>query len=197
MKLIYTLIFFSLVNIASGSVTLKIGTSGWGNSTTASQNGLIWGVLVSSADNGFSLPTLQTALENFVIPATASPSIPTEIGTSGYYFARGQSNTSSSGPPGFTNGFMNTVQFDLTGPVGTNDGLALLWFDTAGTTSSGSKFGFQDLAFDVPLNGANITSGITSTPGLATNIIAGAIPEPSRMMLLGFGLVGLFYRRRR
>lgn len=189
-------IFLCAAGSAGASVTLKIGTSGWGNATTASTNNLIWGVVISSDASGFSTSALSAALVNFSIPSVSSPANPQQIGSSVYYFARAQSLTSSSGPPSFTNGFMNTVQFNLNAPVNAGDNLGLIWFDTAGATAANSKYGFQDLAYLVPSEGSNITSGITSTPGLA-NLTITAVPEPSRMILLGFGLVGVFFRRRR
>jgi len=136
-------------------------------------------------------------LLNFSIPSTASPSNPVQIGTTNYYFAKAQAATASGGPPTFAVGSMNTVAFNLNSPVTSGQNMGLLWF-AEGTTTNGSHFGFQALggANTVPSNGATITSGITSTPGLATYTI-GAVPEPSRVMLLGLGLGAFIVRRRR
>lgn len=201
-KLFLTLALFSTVPLeADASVTIKIGTSGWGNNTTASTNNMIWGLVVDSLSASFSgtaATDLSAALLNFVIPAVSTPSTPVQIGTSQYYFIEAQSLTSSSGPPTFANGFMNTDQFNFAGPVGSGDAAGLLWF-AEGTTTSGSHFGFQNLSQVLPPDSSNITSGWGGTPGLASNTIGGTgpIPEPSRIMLLGLGSVGMFLRRRR
>lgn len=198
-----TLLLVGLTHLSEASVTIKVGTSGWGSASADSVNGMPWGFVVSSDGAGFGgafLDTISAALEGFVLPTLgAAPAQPTQIGSTAYYFVRAQANTSSSGPPTFTNGFMNTVQFDLAGSVGTGDPLGLLWF-SEGTTTAGSHFGFQVPQFSgsdmtVPNDGANITSGVGTTPGRGTLVIG--VPEPSRMMLLGLGLVGVFFRRRR
>jgi hypothetical protein len=81
----------------------------------------------------------------------------------------------------------------------------IIWFDT--TNVNGPSYGFYtDSTFILPTAGPSVpfnspfvgTSGTGDGAKLANNTFAAAaIPEPSRMMLLGFGLVGLFYRRRR
>lgn len=183
---------------ASASVTIAIKTSGYGNATTASTNGMAWGVVISSTGAAFSGSTtsdLAAALEGFTIPALGNPTTPVQIGTTGYYFSRAVTDTSSSGPPTFTNGYMNTVNFNLGGAVGSGDPLGLLWF-SEGTTTSGSHFGFQDLSYNTPSDGANVTSGFTAS-GTLGNLTIGAAPEPSRALLLGFGALGFMMRRRR
>jgi hypothetical protein len=192
-----------IVLITSGltkaSVTLTIGTSGWGDSTATSVNGMAWGILVNTSGsfNGSTISTLQSALQGFTIPTlSASVSTPVQIGSTGLYFARAQSNTSNSGPPTFTNGFMFTDNFNLTG-VSSGNPFGVLWFPE-GTTTSGSHFGFQvpTGTNTLPSDGATITSGIGTTPGLGTNTI-GAVPEPSRAILAAFGLGLIALRRRR
>lgn len=179
------------------SITIKVGTSGWGNATTASTNGMTWGFVIDSSSTSFSgtaAADLSAALVGFTIPSVITPSVPAQIGSSNYYFIEAQSQTSASGPPTFTNGFMNTAQFNLAGTVGTGDAAGLLWFAT-NTTTSGSRFGFQDLSQSLPLDGANITTGWGGTPANATLVVG--IPEPSRVFLLGFACLGLIFRRRR
>jgi len=186
--------------LSNASVTLTVGSSGWGSSSTTSVNGMTWGILVntSGAFNGSTVSTLQTALQGFSLPALPTgASTPVQIGTTGMYFAEAQTLTSSSGPPSFTNGFMNTDQLNLTG-VSSGNAFGVLWFPT-GTTTNGSSFGFQvpTGTNTLPSDGSTITSGITTTPGLASYTI-GAAPEPSRAILaaLGLGLISLRRRRR-
>ncbi len=83
---------------------------------------------------------------------------------------------------------------------------ALIWFSTqTGTTTvDGDSYGFyRDAGWILP-NAAG-TYGFASSGGdyvqnvanLTASNTVGAIPEPSRMMLLAFGALGLFVRRRR
>lgn len=92
--------------------------------------------------------------------------------------------------------------------LNTNDKFAIIWFD--GTPAAGSSYGlFTDASFLLPGSGAGpfpfsapfvqspATNADPAKPANLTFTSAAPIPEPSRMMLLGFGLVGLFFRRRR
>lgn len=191
--LVFSLLWLSM-GVSNASVTLSINKAGWGSDSADNVNGMAWGLVVSSDGAGFggaALTDLATALEGFTIPVIASPSNPVQIGTSNFYFARAQADTASGPPPTFAGGLMNTVQLNLTGPVGTGDPAGLLWFP--GTTAAGQAFGFFDLATSLPSDGATISP--SSTAGRATNVIG--IPEPSRAVLAGLGLMGLFFRRRR
>lgn len=187
------------VGLANASVTLTIGTSGWGNSTTTGANGMPWGILVntSGAFDGNTISTLQSALQGFTIPSTANPSTPVQIGSTGFYFAEAQSLTANGPPPTFSPGFMNTANFNYTG-LSSGNPFGVLWFSDAATTA-GSHFGFQIPTGinTLPSDGASITSGINTTPGLGSYTI-GAAPEPSRVILtaLGLGLITLRRRRR-
>lgn len=182
----------------NASVTLTIGTAGWGN-TTAPANGMTWGVIIDTSGGSFlgASAALQTALQGFTIPTSINPSNPVQIGSTSYYFAEAQAQTATGGPPTFSTGLMNTASFNLNSPVATGQSMGLLWF-AENTTTAGSHFGFQTLggANTVPSNGSTITSGITSSPGLATFTI-GAAPEPSRLMLTALGLGTFLVRRRR
>ena len=85
---------------------------------------------------------------------------------------------------------------------------ALVWFSTVtGTAASdGDSYGFyRDSGWVLPTVVGATTLGfaatgsdfIQSTVSRTANLNVAAIPEPSRMILLGFGLVGVFFRRRR
>jgi len=188
------------VGFANASVTLTIGTAGWGNGTTTGVNGMTWGIIVNPSgalNNTTTISTLQTALQGFTIPSTVSPSTPVQIGTSGLYFAEAQAQTANGAPPTFPAGYMNTDAFNLTN-VSAGNSFGILWFPT-NTTTAGSKFGYQIPTGinTLPSDGSSISSGINTTPGLATNTI-GAAPEPSRAILaaLGLGMIALRRRRR-
>lgn len=188
------------VGLANASVTLTIGTVGWGNSTTTGVNGMPWGILVntSGAFDGNTVSTLQSALEGFTIPSTANPSTPVQIGSTGFYFAKGQNLTANGPPPTFSPGLMDTANFNYTG-LSAGNPFGVLWF-SEGTTTAGSHFGFQipTGTKTLPSDGATITFGsINTTPSLGSYTI-GAVPEPSRVILtvLGLGLITLRRRRR-
>ena len=183
---------------ARASVTFQINSAGWGDATTSGVNGMAWGIIISSDNAGFGgsfLSDLSSALVDFSLPALGNPSTPVQIGSTGYYFARATTDTSSSGPPTFANGYMGTANVNLTAPVGSGDPVGLLWFPSG--TSNGSAFGFQNLSMTMPSDGSTET-GISTTPGLATNTIGVAgVPEPGRVVLALLGLLGLTLRRRR
>ncbi len=184
---------------ANASVTLTIGTAGWGNSTTTGVNGMTWGIIVNPSgalNNTTTVSTLQTALQGFTIPSSASPSTPVQIGTSGLYFAEAQSQTANGPPAAFPPGYMNTDNFNLTG-VSAGNSFGVLWFPT-NTTTVGSAFGYQipTRTPTLPSDGSSISSGINTTPGLASYTI-GAAPEPSRAILAALGLGFISLRRRR
>ena len=195
-KLAFITIALALVSIGSlkASVTLSINKAGWGSASADGVNGMTWGLVVDSSGATFGgavLTDLATLLQDFVVPAIASPANPVQIGTSNYYFARAQANTASGPPPTFLSGLMNTVQLNLVGDVGTGDAAGLLWLP--GTTAAGQSFGFFDLSTTLPSDAATISP--SSVAGRATNVIG--VPEPSRAVLAGLGLLGLFFRRRR
>lgn len=187
-----------IASAANASVTLQINSSGWGDASSAGTNGMAWGIIISSDNAGFGgsfLSDISSALIDFTVPALANPADPVQIAGTNYYFARGTTDTSNSGPPTFTDGYMGFANINLNSPVGAGDAYGLLWFPTG--TSEGSSFGFQDLSLALPSDGSTVTD-ISTTPGLATNTIGVAgIPEPSRMILAMLGFVGLMFRRRR
>jgi len=160
---------------------------------------MTWGILVNTTGSfdANTIGTLQSALQGFSIPSTANPSTPVQIGSTGLYFAKAQSATANGAPPTFPAGFMNTANFTLTGGVSSGNPFGVLWFPE-GTTTSGSHFGFQVPTGinTLPSDGASITSGIVTTPGLGSNSI-GVVPEPSRAILAAFGLGLIALRRRR
>ncbi|MEN3942762.1 PEP-CTERM sorting domain-containing protein [Prosthecobacter sp. SYSU 5D2] len=113
----------------------------------------------------------------------------------------------------FSSQAFNTSDSVWNGLLGTNQRLGVYWFPE-GTNEGGDPFGFYrtneieegDRGYFTPLDGG-INSIQTATPTLggetdpnaltANNGTIGAIPEPSRMMLMLLGFAGLMMRRRR
>jgi hypothetical protein len=129
--------------------------------------------------------------------------------TDDYFVSSGASNTTSDLSALFEVGFAASGSNGSIGSTGSitynngisqNDPFAIVWFST-NTATAGSRYGFLNLGQLMPadnLAGVDMSSPFAgSDPIRSASNTFGVIPEPSRMMLLGFGLVGLFFRRRR
>ncbi|MEQ1747850.1 MAG: PEP-CTERM sorting domain-containing protein [Prosthecobacter sp.] len=182
--------------------------------------GLNWGIVVDTSATQLGLADFSGAGQNasnsyfaFSSLVTVSQTLRNGIGglTDDLYFASANFSSDSSGfgvTGNGAGGFGTLTNIALpnysSAGIAAGQKFALIWFnDNTAETNGVDKYGFfYDSSFVLPADAGGSTpmggifAGLESSDKLA-NITFGAIPEPSRMMLLGFGLVGLFYRRRR
>ncbi len=196
------------LQFSTGSAKLTNIQNAAGNAT----GGLRWGIVVDTSaavQNGFDAGGLN--YDGFVFP-TAGSGLFLKKGdgsatTDDYFYFASSGNTtlaSASGTDAGTNVISQLVGLPLTGGVLAGQKFALMWFDTT-TSNDGDKYGFMtDASFVLPADSqtVNFNAAVLGVDPirLASNTlgtVAAPVPEPSRMMLLGFGLIGLFFRRRR
>jgi len=204
MKTTYALIsFFFAITTAGFSATSLIGTSAKGlqnnaGSTLAGGNRFI--IIVDSGGDGFGAAVTNSIAAN--VDTTVGQLFGGDliVGSGSTANAFGASSASGGGA---------SIDISLA-----NKPFALVWFDSvpAATTAipdltfyglathatwlvssaDGSANGFAD----PPNVGAGNPYQQIQSAGSATLQI-GAVPEPSRAILAGLGLMGLFFRRRR
>ncbi len=185
------------------------------NAAGSVSNGMRWGVIISTGDASFA--GSGTNYDAYAAGVTTAGFMSFGNALTDDYFIPGTLTADGSGllegdfsTPGANGSIVDdlpgvALTGDLSGlglgaGITTGDKFALVWFSD-NTSADGSRYGFlTDPSFIIPSNSAlqdygTAFAGVDS-PRSATNTF-GAVPEPSRMMLLGFGLVGLFFRRRR
>jgi hypothetical protein len=207
---------------AEATVTLQFNgsfntgiLSNLANAAGTVSNGMRWGIVVSTSDATFAGSGANYDAYNAGVTTEGFLSFG-GLATDDY-FIPGTLTADSSGlmegdfsTPGANGSIVNdmagvALTGDLAGlglgaGITTGDRFALIWFSD-NTSLDGSNYGFlTDPSFTIPSNGALQDYGAAFAGADPTRLASntfGTVPEPSRMMLLGFGLVGLFFRRRR
>lgn len=222
---LFTIAFLAVVGFSQAAVTYQFSVTGTNRATGFANNpgvatdGMRYGILFDTSGNGFgsftSNGTAPAASPYAVFTNTSSQFLDSFAGgvTDDYYWVPGNATpltttlsatgSDTGGAGGITTATLMPVGTDSGLPAGLNSGdkFAIIWFD--GTPSSTSYYGlFTDASFAVPASG--ITPVPFNTPFLGSgdalksaNLSFAAVPEPSRMILIGLGLIGVFFRRRR
>lgn len=199
-----------LSTTSHASITLQFSqtavgrATGFANSAGTITNGMNWGILIDGSGNGFS-----SAYDAPSSAATSGFLSNNSVVTDDYFVTTGlltANQTPTGTDPGGAGGISSLAGIFTSYPagIGQGDAFRIIWFD--GAPAAGSKYGlFSDASFTLPSDGsttsyASVFSGSTADPAKPANLSfnsAGPIPEPSRALLLGFGALGLMFRRRR
>lgn len=194
--------------------------AGLANSAGVATNGMRWGIVVSTSNTSFEGMN-ATGYDPFGPgPTTAGFLNFGGSASDDYYIPGGLTLDTSTWDEGnFTfKGGAGGIGNDITGialtgdasgvglgaGITTGDKFALIWF-SENTSGNGSNYGMLSIPqFLIPSNGAFEDSYLSAFEGndpirAASFTFGGAsvVPEPSRLMLLGLGFFGLFFRRRR
>lgn len=173
------------------------------NSAGVATNGMRWGIIVDTTGNGFSSTysayasgTATAGFFNSNGTATDDYYIPGALTVNGSVFPASDNGTT----PG-DGSILDDLAVNYLNGVSSNDKFALIWFND-NTSANNSQYGFfTDASFVLPAD-TGATAGFTG-PFAGTDPIRSAsntfqaVPEPSRLIVLGFGVVGLIVRRRR
>lgn len=219
MKKLILLAYCLVASAAFGTVTMQFSqtnvarATGFANNAGVGVAGMRWGIVIDSLGNSLNsgnYDVFDTSVSGFL---SVGGSL-----TDDYYFAGGttvgsvgSTNTIPSGTdPGGTGVIsqLTNASIPYTGGINANDAFALIWFD--GAAAAGSYYGIltntgPTAPFVLPNDGDTVSyaaffAGTTADPIKSANLQfpgATVVPEPSRMMLLGLGFLGLFFRRRR
>ena len=180
------------------------------NATGTVSNGMRWGIVVSTTDASFAgggtsydafgagSATAGFLSHNGVV--TDDYYLPGTLTTDGSFLALGDGGTTAG-----AGSIVDDLAVSLTNGVSVNDLFALIWFGSAGNGSAaGDKYGlFTSPSF---IMGADGTDPVYGTPFAGNDPVRTAsntfqnpslVPEPSRVLFLALGSMGLLMRRRR
>ena len=183
------------------SQTGEARATGFADHNGTPTNGMSWGIIVDGSGNGFqagNYDVFSSSTSGFLSVAG--------LQTDDYFVASGlvTGNQSATGTdPGGAGGITSLANAFASYPsgIGTGDAFRLVWFESAPT--DGSYYGtFGDASFSLPSDGsttsyASVFAGATADPAKPASHQFGAVPEPSRLLLLGMAMAGLIFRRRR
>lgn len=214
--------FALATNSAFAGVTIQFSEpyvggipSNLANSSGTVTNGMRWGILVDSGGNGFS--GSGTSYDAYVAGSNTAGFFSDGGAVTDDYFVPGTLTLDASGL-GLQEGDFSTIPGngsivdDLIissalpfNGISTGDSFALIWFGTAGNGSAaGDSYGFlTNPSFVIPVDGQAVQASSPFTGNdpirTASNTFQNPTlaPEPSRVLFLALGGIGLLMRRRR
>lgn len=162
-----------------------------GNAPSSLNNGVY--DLFTNTASGFLTAGNAATGDYYWVPSNASPFTNTLT----------SAGSDTGGAGGILSATVSPVGTDAGLPSGltAGDKFAIIWFQTI--PAEGSYYGlFTDASFVMPASGStpvefNSPFLGSNDPIKTANLSFAAVPEPSRVVLFGFGLIGLFFRRRR
>ncbi len=197
-----------LASAATVNIQISQGANqatNFANADGTVSNGLVWGLMISTANTSFSVFdqgfTLSTSLSGTLIPGTDDYFISSSVLTA-------QGTTTDAANPGKINIMNGIVVNDaLTNLMVTGNQFAIVWFDSTVTSATqslqgGMKYGLiTDAAWTIPAGGAtrNISASFAGSPDpikQANGFTVTGVPEPSAALLGAIGALGLLRRRR-
>lgn len=200
----YTLLLIGASALLSQGVTTAFSAFGAGNQTVLADssntaaNGLIWGILIDTANDGFDDLSVAGL-------ANTNLSSDTFVGGTDDFFVLGDLSTLSFA--GAT-GAATTLSYDLGGSIVGGDNYGIFWSDDS-TLSAGDSYGFiaaiddgVDDTIDDTIPASNANNDPTSQfrgsdAALQTLTYSEVIPEPTSGALLGLAGLALVARRKR
>lgn len=208
--------FLAILSFVSSSVfaaqTLQFNTAAgratnFANAAGSTAAGLQYAIVVDTAGDGFDSVVLAQPYDIFASSVTTAQFLSVlGVATDDRYFAGALTVDSTpfggEGAPG-TIANVSSVVYGGAGGIAAGQAFALFWLNDNTANDAGlDRYGFLNLpGMIMPAD----AGGFTNFGGLFTgadplrqaNIVFGPVPEPSRMVLLGLGLVGMLFRRRR
>lgn len=192
---------FILPVVLSADVTLRVNQAGFENSSSVVTNGMAFGFLVDTGNNGFSpgnynVFDLTTNGQFLNVGGVASDDWFVYAGTQGI----GQTPTTTSSIFGLGSGAISEQTISFTN-LAVNDDFAVMWFPASTASTVGDSYGLSsDSGVDMIIP---VDTGVSQSPsvtlGKVPNFTIAAVPEPSQWAaILGVLAMGLTcFRRRR
>jgi len=189
--------------------------SGFANAAGTPTNGMAWGIVVDTGNNGFS--SSGGAYNSYATPTVAGFLSVGGVLTDDYFIPSGAvtSDFSAQLEGDFTThggaGTIDTISAIPVTPtsgavVSSGEAFGLIWLATS-TANTGDKYGFLThsggpASFVLPTDGSftGFGSDFTGTDAAkpaSFTFTAGTVPEPGMASLSLLGFAGLFLRRRR
>ena len=192
MNLTSLLIAFALTTGVASAATLQLTDAGPGAGSYASNrlgiatDDMIWGVLVDTNDDGFSLSTYATD----AVGATIDNGF--FAGTDDYLYLGETLTKTVFGSAGAMTQVI--VDYDDAAEVGASMDYRLIWFETG--TTAGDRFGVSTAQDSLPGSNADNVTPLTFRGDNGSASLT-FIPEPSSAALLSLGGLAFFLQRRR